>query len=393
MNRSQILYFKFPIILILAGLIQTAGLGAQNILRALPAGVPAYSIRYELDKTQASQPVIAFLDQIDLVSDRVVKSIPIDPDYNSITFLDRDHLILCDTGGAMPYGKANIFDLKKEAVSATLEIEGIGPTLAIPAGGRIFVLTKKNNRLPGSRFRSWTAFEIFDRASLQKIGNIDLREGETVNESVSLSPDGKKLYFIGWNTLFLPYSAQGLIGMVDIGSGKLVKQFDYEKYFGGGRWVAARSDKLYVSASEADPKEDMKPAAERKLNSNLFIFNPDDLSLLKKVPIGILPEQMVYIPALDRLYIGHASLDNRTPQYLEVLDCKNDRVIAKITVSGFRRMAYVGNNKLYVSCSGGPLFGSNGYGGILVINIKTNKIIKMIPGEYAPLSYSFEGRD
>jgi DNA-binding beta-propeller fold protein YncE len=157
--------------------------------------------------------------------------------------------------------------------------------------------------------------------------------------------------------------------------------------------VANCGNKLYATAVNAESKQDATGTIESKLNDRLFVFSADDLSLLKTVPIGILAEQLTYVPAVNRLYIAHSSMSEKTPQCIEVLDCEKDKVITKIDVQGFRRMSYVGNHKLYVSCSGGPVFGSGGKGGLLVIDVRNNKIIKKIPGEYAPIAYNFNATE
>jgi hypothetical protein len=199
------------------------------------------------------------------------------------------------------------------------------------------------------------------------------------------------LYFLSWNSL--SEERCGLLGGINVSSAALSHKIDYKDYFGAGRWVAACGPKLYVTAVDETSKEDLKPPEQRKRNKKLFVFSAETLALLKTITIEAIAEQLAYVPVVNRLYIGHASWDEKTPQLIEVLDCEKEKVICKIPVKGFRRMSYVGNHKLYVSCSGGPLFGANGSGGLLVVDVRTNKIIKKIPGEYAPVSYNFNPTD
>lgn len=379
----------FSRILILLIIIATRINPADGI--GAPSNIPipyAYAIRYGMINLSGKSLPIAYLDQINIQTDTIFKTIRIDSGYNSVSVLDDRSVILCNTTAAFNKSGADVMDIEQGKILFSFRLEGTTPRMAIATKDKVIFITVKEEQSSSSG-SIYNSFEIFDRYSFNKIGDINLRNGENIDERISLGPDRKNIFFIGWNPTFYPDSSQGLMGKIDIISIKPSKQLDYVDLFGGGRWIASAGKKVYVSAVDATSKEEAKPHEKRKLNDKLFVFDYDDLSLIKTIPIGVLAEQLVYVPVVNRLYIAHSSWDQRTPQYIEVLDCEKDQIIDKIAVKGFRRMSYVGNHKLYVSHSGGPLFGSSGKGGILVIDVRTNKLLKNIPGEYAPISYNF----
>lgn len=388
-------FFKFSIIgltLVSVLLTSAGGAGVEP-----PEGGYVYALRYGIKKFLGEIYSVAYLDRIDLQTDTIVKSTSVDPGYNSLTLLDNNRLILCNTGGPISYGGADVFDVKQDKIIAGFKLNGVIAMVAIPAKDKIFIVTTKNTENQPGPFRAWTSIEIFDQRTLKKIKDIDLREGERLEESVALSRDKSKLCFIGWNSIAYYPEDRGLIGIINTTNGELIKQIDYKEHFGGGNWIAIDSaGKIYATAVYPNPLEGRKSEEKRIANDRLFIFDSENLSLIKTIPIGILAEQLTYVPVVNRLYIGHSSLDEKTPQYIEVLDCEKDKVIAKIPVKGFRRMAYVGNHKLYVSYSGGmlPMFSpTEESSGILVVDVRTNQVLKKIFGAYAPISYNFNPPD
>lgn len=374
MSLYRTIFFKIILVLLLC--LPAYGVGESYY---------TYAIRYGFQK--------AWLDQIDLTKDEVVRSMVVDPRYNSASFLDKNYLVLCNTGGQLSLGGADLFSLTKGKKHKAFKLKNSTPTLAVPLSQQIIFLTTKRRHVNiGSKTKKdirirWNrTFEFVSCPDMQWLGSIDLEVDHDILESVSLSHDKSKLFYITDRVI----QNHGRLGIIDLETRQVVRQIDTKQYFGAGEWVAAGpKDRLYVTAVYASPEEGQKSEAERRLNDKLFVFDAEDLSFIKKIPIGVLAEQLTYVPAVNRLYIAHSSLSEQTPQYVEVLDCDKDKVVAKISVEGFRRMSYVGNNKLYISCSGGPLLGSNGESGILVVDVRTNKIIKKISGEYAPISYNF----
>lgn len=386
-------FFKrLAVIFLIIGLLKPVG--------GIGVGEYAYAIRYKLEKDKGGIYTAAYLDQFDLINDEIVKTVRVDPANNSFTVLDADRLIFCNNGGKNGDGRVDVYDVRQTKIVKSLKIDGHTPRCAIVTKDKIIIVDLKSRDVnigsamrPDIRIRSWTCFEIFSRTTFEKIAEISLRDGDNVDERIALNAEKTKFSFISWNALGSG-EEYGLLGELNLQTNKLLEQIDYQTYFGAGRWIAyGGSNKLYATAVETLPQRQKDGAVKPKLNSQLFIFNSDNLSLIKTIPIGILAEQLTYVPSVNRLYVAHASWDEKTPQYIEVLDCTTDKIITKIPVKGFRRMSYVGNHKLYVTHSGGPLFGSDGSGGILVIDVRTNKIIKKIPGEYAPVSYNFEPVD
>lgn len=388
--RYLIRFFKiFCLSLGLVLLLQDLCIG----VRPAEKGSYAYAIRYGIERLAGASYPIGHLDQIDTSTDKIVRSTPIDAGYNSVTILNEDELILCNTSRQTEGVGADIFNTTTRSFTNKLDIAGLCPMVAVPAQDKIFIVTIKNTLSQPGPFKSWTSFEIFDRSSLKKIKDIDLQRGERIEDRVTLNKDKARLYFISWNSYYIPESNQGLIGYIDAKSGKLTKQFDYVDCFGSGRWVTVKDNKLYITAVDATSKEDLKPKAERLLNNKLFVFNAETLTLESTIPISILAEQCVYVPEVDCLYVGHSSLSEETPQYIEVVDCTAEKVIAKIPVKGFRTMSYVGNHKLYVSSSGGllPMFSKEEEpSGINVIDVRTNKVVNKIVGAYAPISIDYD---
>ncbi|MFA5840185.1 MAG: hypothetical protein WC890_05990 [Candidatus Margulisiibacteriota bacterium] len=383
---------KLAIFVFIIGLLKPAGgIGMDEY---------AYAIRYELEKNESGIFNTATLDQISILNDKIKHSQRVDLGYNSFTVLDRNRLIMCDNGYREGEGKVDIFDFAKNKVTKTLCLTGKYPKAAVLAKDKIIIVSQKNRYVDigiaghkDVRIFFQPCFEIFDRNTFLKIGEIDLRDGDNVEERMGLGCDKTKLFFITWNALGSG-EEYGLLGKIDLQAGILLKQIGYQPFFGAGKWVAvSTNNKLYLSAVYTLPMKQKNGETKPELNNQLFVLDASDLSFIKTISIGVLAEQLTYVSDINRLYIAHASWDERTPQYIEVLDCATDKIIKKIPVKGFRRMSYVGNHKLYVTHSGGPLFGSDGSGGILVIDVKSNKVIKKIPGEYAPVSYNFEPVD
>ncbi|OGC36454.1 hypothetical protein A2311_03070 [candidate division WOR-1 bacterium RIFOXYB2_FULL_48_7] len=352
----------------------------------------AYAIRYGTISLAGIVYSTAHLDQFDLKDDSLISSIPINSTYNSATILDNDRIILCSTQDTKHGpGGADIYSLKQKKIIDSFKLSGAYPKMAAIVNDKICITTGK--KIEGfDRLICWPAIEIFDRVTLSKIADLNFRRDERIEESISIDPITNKLYFLGWNTAWEPFFDGGLIGEIDIKTTKVVKQIEAGWNFGGGSGIEIAVNNLYCSAIYPSSGEGYKNEADRRLNNRLFVFDPVNFKIIKTINISILATQLKYVPEVNHLFIAHASWSEKTPQYIEILDCTTDNIIARISMKGIRRMAYVGNHKLYVSNSGGPNFGSNGRGNIAVIDVRTNKIIKRIPGEYAPIAYNFEAK-
>lgn len=357
-----------------------------------------FALRYGIVKIDGKIHTQAYLDCFDITKDKLVKSVLVNPNYNSITVLDDQRIIFCNTAAEVGSG-AEIYNWKKGKIVESLKLSGGRPSMSILLNDKIVILSFKTRHVnqgtvqkPDFRVVSWPILEFFDRETLKKLGEVIIRDHANILEELAYQANREQLFFLSWSGLN-SFEGSGLIGSVDSKTIKKTFQIDYGSYFGGGRGIAMGKERLYITAVDKTPYENNKPEDQQQLNKYLFVFDPQDLSLIKKIPISILAEQLTYVRKVNKLYIAHSSWDERTPQYIEVLDCETDKIIKKIPLKGFRRMSYVGKGKLYVSHSGGPLFGSDGSGGIAVIDVKADKIIKNIPGEYAPISYNFEPVD
>jgi DNA-binding beta-propeller fold protein YncE len=116
------------------------------------------------------------------------------------------------------------------------------------------------------------------------------------------------------------------------------------------------------------------------------VFSLSSGKLIKKIPISPHPFWLTYDKSVNKMYVLHR--DDYDPQNtVEIIDTITDKVIGSFEVESQLMFSVVAPGKIYMTQ--GPSFMHDNKPTppkLLVLNTKTDKIIKEIEGNYQGIS-------
>ena len=122
-------------------------------------------------------------------------------------------------------------------------------------------------------------------------------------------------------------------------------------------------------------------------NKSLFVFSFPEFDYLNKIDLGKQPDDVIYIPETDKLYINHGLS-------ISVVECQTEKVIKVLPYHAYR-VEDVGGGKVMLSHSE-HVFDTDEVTGtmttlyvdqkLVVIDTKTDTVLKEFVGEYGPIS-------
>jgi DNA-binding beta-propeller fold protein YncE len=161
---------------------------------------------------------------------------------------------------------------------------------------------------------------------------------------------------------------------------KIDVPFEY-KYLNG---MCIVGDKLYLAPSCNGPKGAVTQS-ELAINDELLVFSISSGKLIRKIKISPHPLDMVIDRSVNKIYVMHRD-DKDDRNNVEVIDPNNDMVIKNLKVPAQVTMSVVAPGKIYFA-SGYAIFSKERIKPqLLVIDTRTDKIIKTIYGNFSTVS-------
>ncbi|HAR63773.1 MAG TPA: hypothetical protein DF296_09975 [Candidatus Margulisbacteria bacterium] len=333
------------------------------------------------------------LVQIDTQKDIILRDYEIKKSYGEISVGKSNAVIL-----SLPRKSYNsmgrdvdIFNPATNKINNIIKVQGLSPIRVTEANNKLYVGTYcAKSDLESAAFSSSIEIYNYNSKKNETIYVKDINLGEhrrSDSYTQTLTPDKKNVYITAYELFSLDKFGRSLIIEIDTSSNVITRTKDTEKIFGTSYGIAASNTKLFLSSLDKYPgaHDNYYPT-----DNTIYVFDRKNLELTDKITVADFPQQLVYVEHLNRLYALHRNLD---VQYMEVIDCNNDKVIKTIgPIYSPKMMSYVGNNKLYVSVGNNmfqPALPSSETPGILVIDLIKNSIIKKIPGDFGPMAIHY----
>jgi DNA-binding beta-propeller fold protein YncE len=192
--------------------------------------------------------------------------------------------------------------------------------------------------------------------------------------------DIRDLYFDGKNRLFLStfYWGENLaelgngnIFVIDTDKKEITQTIPVPREYNNLNGVFSYSDKIYLAC---------EGKGEHAENDELLVFSFEKGSLIKKIKVSHHPYKLLFDPKETKLYVQHTSVLDASEE-VEVIDPKTDKIIDRIQTFDSRMFSLVKPGKIYIT-----------YGsyytrpGLMVIDTRTDKIIKRFDGDYLGIS-------
>jgi DNA-binding beta-propeller fold protein YncE len=328
-----------------------------------------------------------YLDRFDLTNDAVATriSLPRDAGYNNFVVDEAGGCYLAKYCYGNRYGREiSYYDPQRNKIRSFIKFRDIfGPRYMILTRDELIVEVCGNDR---TKMKSGLVF--IDRRSGKITRELFIQE----NNPALLQANINDLFYDGsGQLLFTSFyidryyddeaknrtrheDGYGDIYVVDVAKKEISKQIPVPREYTPVDGVCRVGDKIYVAALSKGSERDA--GGSTPLNKELLVFSFSSGRLIKKIPVSPHPIKLVYDKSVGKLYVRHTS-DYEPRDIIEVIDPRTDRIIDRIKIgSPLLMFALVKPGKLYVSAKQG----------LVVINTKTAKIIKQLPGNYAGIS-------
>lgn len=167
--------------------------------------------------------------------------------------------------------------------------------------------------------------------------------------------------------------------------------------------VTKHADISILSAMAFNPKQKLVylgpyvinvKTRKEEINTSVHVFSYPDFKFKFKIDTLGKPKMYRYVPHVNKLYVSHY-------KGFSVIDCNTHKVIKHFPFASFQ-MEYVGQDILLISRMGldweqVPGYTENGgwkakhvQSSLLFFNVKTDTIIKELPGNFGPISKRYD---
>ncbi len=348
----------------------------------------AYVLRYDHDDKGAHE----FLVKFDVNKDEIVRNIPLplNSGYNNFLIDEQVGCFIAKYRTPWRYGREVLyFDPEKKKIDTFISFKDLwGPRYMILTEKDLIVEVRGNDE---SRLKSGIVF--IDRKSKKVVKRLFIRENEPSFSQANINDlffDGKNLLFFSSfyimkdknNNIDFSKDAVGDVYVVDVRKKEIVKilniPHDYKTIDG----VCSVGDKVYVAAAAK---------GERSLdgwvppNEELLVYSFETGKLIKKIKIDGHPYKLTCDQSVGKLYVQHMD-DKVARNTVEVIDIKTDKVINRLQIPSQLMFSVVKPGKMYITVGKMMLTPSRTAPALLVLDTKTDKIIKKFPGAYYGIS-------
>jgi hypothetical protein len=349
------------------------------------AGEYAYVLRFNPGEPE-------YIVQFDTTKDEIVKKIemPANKAFNNMIVDENGGCYISDYYYFSHYGrKIYYYDTKEDRISEFIDLGSVfGPHYM--ALNKDYLIVQAEAR---DESRGHGGVVIIDRKKREIVGRVFLREDDPLYSSaqvLNMFYDGGKYVFLVTNDYLDPNIVKksfeecqnfGDIFVIDIETKKIVKIIEIPREYKFIFGVCSTGDKIYVAAAT-------RTLAQYKYNSNreILVFSLSSGKPLNKIPISPHPFRLTYDKSVNKMYVLHR--DDDDPQNtIEIIDTITDKVIGSFEVESQLMFSVVAPGKIYMTQ--GPSFMHDNKPTppkLLVLNTKTDKIIKEIEGNYQGIS-------
>lgn len=358
------------------------------ILRGSPA-LPedfAYVLRFQPPKPDC-------LVKFDVDKDIILKDIelPNDKDFNNFVVDEKGGCFLSNYRGVERYGRdIYYYDPEKDEIEKFIDLgDKFGPNQLFLTGKELIAEIEGNDN---THNKSGVIF--IDRGSKKITGSIFLKEDDPNYVQANITDayfDGGKYLFLTSFYIFLSKDVNeflstrdaGDIYVIDVEKKKIVKIIQIDRQYRLINGVCNVGDKIYVTAGEFGNTRDdhglLPPTNE------ILVYSLATGELLKKIKVDPRPFNLIYDRSVGKLYVTHRD-DLPAHDTVEVIDPKTDDIIDKINIPSRLMFSVVAPGKMYVSVGKNFLQEHYATPKLLVLDTKTDKIIKEFNGVYTGIS-------
>ncbi|MCU0640809.1 MAG: hypothetical protein MUC35_01830 [Candidatus Margulisbacteria bacterium] len=347
-------------------------------------GRSAYALRFTARQT--------WLDRFDPDRDEIIGRRPLKENcgYNNFVVDETGGCYLAQYryGGSLYGRRVDHYDPERARLSTFLKLGNcFGPRYLVLTKDQLIVEVRGND---DSRLFSGLIF--IDRRQRRITRRLFIRENDPALSQANLN----ELYYDGGRYLLcstfycardpngtleaaaLPEDGHGDILIIDVVARALLGRIIVPRQYFPVDGVCLIGDKVYVAALE---KGRRASSGSAPANQELLVFSLASRKLLKTIPVAPFPYKLAADPSVGKLYVQH--LYGST---VEVLSTVNDRIIKRLEIPAVLMAAVVKPGKLYVS-TGDMLWEKRPVkAGLLIIDTRTDKIIKRFDGEYKGIS-------
>lgn len=174
----------------------------------------------------------------------------------------------------------------------------------------------------------------------------------------------------------------GDIFVVDIASRKLTKKISLPREYRFISGVCKVGDKIYVTATQ---KGKINQDGSCPSNDELLVCQLEKGVFKKTIKISPFAIDVIFDRSVNKLYVFHRN-DGQPRDIVEIIDPTKDRVIGTLEAPSQLMASVVSPGKLYLSLGGSVLNPSGTDPRLLVIDTKTDRIIKKFAGSYQGIS-------
>lgn len=338
----------------------------------------------------------AYLDRFAADSDAVTSQVPIPADagYNNFVVDEAGGCYLAKYRHDPWYGREiSYYDPRAKKISRFIKFKDIfGPRYMILTKNELIVEVCGNDR---TRMKSGIVF--IDRRTRQITRQLFIQEDnpDLLQANINdLFYDGSgHLLFTSFNidryhqdearNQTRHQDGYGDIYIVDTTSKEIIRRFPVPRDYAFVDGVCRVGNKIYVAALSKGRTRDARGSTP--LNKELLVFSFSSGRLIKKIPVSPHPIKLVYDRSVNKIFVRHLP-DYEPRDIIEVIDPKTDRIINRIKIgTPLLMFALVKPGKLYLSADKGwPPDSTKPR--LVVIDTKTDKIIKRLPGNYTGIS-------
>ncbi len=346
----------------------------------------AYVLRFQPPKPDC-------LVRFDVNKDMILKEIelPGDKDFNNFVVDEKGGCFISNYRGVELYGRdIYYYDPEKNKIEKFIDLgDKFGPHQLFLTDKELIAEIEGNDKTKG---KSGVIF--IDRKSKTITGSVFLREDDPHYSQANITDiffDGSKYLFLATYYLFKENDLKeftrteftGDIYVVDIDKKQIVKTINIDSQYKMIWGVCNVGDKVYVSAGEFGNIEDSH--CELPTTNYLLVYSLSSGELRRVVNVDPRPFILKYDRSVDKIFVTHR--DDRMPHdTVEVVDPKTDDVVDRINIPSRLMFSVVAPGKIYVSV--GKNFLQEHYASpkLLVLDTKTDKIIKEFKGIYTGIS-------
>jgi len=366
----------FILLLILIGSYSPAFAGEYAYVLRFNPGEPEYIVQFDTDKNE-------IVSKIEVPPHKAFNNMIVDE--NGGCYIS-DYFYFSDYGREIYY-----YDPVDKKISKYIDTgSAFGPHYMALTKDYLIVQVEARDETRGHG-----GVIFIDRKKKEIVGRVFLRENEpyfrTVNVLNMFYSDSKYVFLTSdyliepdiakidmWNCSF-----NGDIYVVDIDKKELAKTIeiprDYRYIFGG----CNVGDKIYITAAT---KGSRTYDTDWTSNRELLVFSIESGKLIKKIPISPHPFYVTYDKSVNKIYVLHRD-DKRPQNTIEIIDTLTDKVIGSLEVESQLMFSVVAPGKMYITQ--GPSFmhdNKSTLPKLLVLDTKTDKIIKEFEGNYQGIS-------